>query len=98
MKKLIAPILFSLSCITLFSQQINPLLVEHDLEQQQKWVDSVYGNMSLQEKVGQLFMPVIFSNDTKKAKDEIKDLINKQYIGGIIFSKGGPKQQVKLSK
>ncbi len=97
MKKLIASILFSLSCFTIFSQQINPLLVENDLKQQQKWVDSIYGNMSLQEKVGQLFMPMIFSNDTKAATDKIKDLINEHYIGGVIFSKGGPKQQAKLN-
>lgn len=97
MKKIAASILVSLSCFTIFSQQINPLLVKNDLIQQQKWVDSIYGNMSLQEKVGQLFMPVIFSNDTKAAKVKIKDLINNHYIGGVIFSKGGPKQQAKLS-
>lgn len=97
MKKIIASVLFSLSCLTIFSQQINPLLVENDLIQQQQWVDSIYGNMSLQEKIGQLFMPVIFSNDKKAATDKIKDLINNHYIGGVIFSKGGPKQQAKLN-
>ena len=97
MKKLVASIIFSLCCITVFSQQINPLLVENDIEKQRKWVDSIYGNMSLQEKVGQLFMPVVFSSDTKVATDKIKDLINNQYVGGIIFSKGGPKRQAKLS-
>jgi len=97
MKKIVAPIIFSLCSFITFSQQINPLLVKNDLENQQKWVDSIYGNMSLQEKVGQLFMPVIFSNDSQAAKDKIKDLIQNQYIGGVIFSKGGPKQQAKLS-
>ncbi|RMA64243.1 beta-glucosidase-like glycosyl hydrolase [Ulvibacter antarcticus] len=84
-------------CATSLSQQLNPLIVEHDLARQQKWVDSIYGNMSLQEKVGQLFMPVIFSSDSKKKTDQIKDLIANQYIGGLIFSKGGPKQQIKLN-
>jgi beta-N-acetylhexosaminidase len=95
-KSLVALILF-LTTFNLFSQQINPLLVQNDLENQQQWVDSIYGNMSLQEKVGQLFMVDIFSSDPKDKKDKVKDLIQNQFIGGIIFSKGGPKQQAKLN-
>jgi len=80
-----------------FAQQLNPLHVANDLENQKKWVDSVYGNMSLQEKVGQLFMVDIFSSDPKSKTDKIDSLIKNQYIGGIIFSKGGPKRQAKLN-
>ena len=97
MKKFSVSVLFSLLLTPLFSQQINPLLVENDLVNQQKWVDSIYGNMSLQEKIGQLFMPVVFSSDSKIQTDKIKELIQNQYIGGVIFSKGGPKRQVKLN-
>ncbi|MGK0174421.1 MAG: beta-N-acetylhexosaminidase, partial [Ulvibacter sp.] len=56
MKKNLAALILLLTTVNLFSQQINPLLVLNDLENQRKWVDSIYGNMSLQEKVGQLFM------------------------------------------
>jgi beta-N-acetylhexosaminidase len=97
MRNLTLGILFSLIFYNVSSQQINPLLVSSELEQQQNWVDSIYGNMSLQEKIGQLFMPVIFSSDPKVKTDEIKNLIQNQYIGGIIFSKGGPKRQAKLN-
>ena len=97
MKKLIATSLLAFVFLPVLSQQINPLIVKDDLSNQQKWVDSVYGNMSLQEKVGQLFMAATFSSDPKSKTDEIKDLINNQYIGGIIFSKGGPKRQAKLN-
>jgi beta-glucosidase-like glycosyl hydrolase/CubicO group peptidase (beta-lactamase class C family) len=97
MKNLAASLLIILFCTPLFSQQINPLIVENDLVNQQKWVDSIYGNMSLQEKIGQLFMPVVFSNASKDQTDKIKELIERQYIGGVIFSKGGPLQQVILS-
>ena len=80
-----------------FSQQINPLIVNDDFEGQQRWVDSVYGNMALQEKVGQLFMVDVFSSDPKSKTNKVIDLIKNQYIGGIIFSKGGPKRQAKLN-
>ncbi|QIE58366.1 serine hydrolase [Rasiella rasia] len=96
MKKLLAATLFLFLIISAKAQQINPLLVKDDLPSQQKWVDSIYGNMSLQEKVGQLFMAVKFSSDSRSKKDVIKDYIENQYIGGVIFSKGGPQRQAKL--
>jgi len=80
-----------------YSQQINPLLVMDDMEGQQKWVDSIYDNMALQEKVGQLFMVDVFSSDPKSKTDKVKNLIKDYHIGGIIFSKGGPKRQARLN-
>ncbi|MGB0949220.1 MAG: glycoside hydrolase family 3 protein, partial [Marinirhabdus sp.] len=79
------------------AQQVNPLIAKTDFPNQQKWVDSIYGNMSLQEKVGQLFMAAVFSSDPKPKTDRIKNLIAQQYIGGVIFSKGGPKRQARLN-
>jgi len=80
----------------IFAQESNPL-VSTDYAQQRIWVDSLYNNMSLEEKVGQLFMVDIFSNKSLVETDKIKDLIRDQHIGGIIFSKGGPQQQAKLN-
>ncbi|MGV6828464.1 MAG: glycoside hydrolase family 3 N-terminal domain-containing protein [Flavobacteriales bacterium] len=97
MKNKLSLIYFFLVAFVSFSQQVNPLLVKNDLENQQKWVDSIYQNMSLEEKVGQLFMTVVFSNDTKANTDKTTQLIKKYGIGGIIFSKGGPKRQAKLN-
>ncbi|MEZ4857715.1 MAG: glycoside hydrolase family 3 N-terminal domain-containing protein [Flavobacteriaceae bacterium] len=90
-------VVFLLLTKALFAQQIQPLLVEKDIENQRKWVDSIYGNMSLEEKVGQLFMVDVFSSDPTAKTDLVKDLISKYYIGGIIFSKGGPVRQAKLN-
>lgn len=97
MKRLVATSLFIFTFFFSFSQQINPLIVFDDFEDQKKWVDSIYGNMSLQEKVGQLFMADVFSSDPKLKTNKVKDLIKDYYIGGVIFSKGGPKRQAKLN-
>jgi len=78
-----------------YSQQ-NPLATK-DVLQQKAWVDSIYNNMNLQEKIGQLFMVDVFSNQSEKETAKIKDLIKDQYIGGILFSKGGPMLQAKLN-
>ncbi|MEW7277550.1 glycoside hydrolase family 3 N-terminal domain-containing protein [Aquimarina sp. 2201CG1-2-11] len=80
----------------LYSQVESPLLAK-DSQAQKMWVDSVYNKMTLKEKVGQLFMVNISSSDQIRETDRLKQLINDFYIGGIIFSKGGPKRQAKLT-
>lgn len=81
---------------TAFSQQPDPLRAE-DFQQQQLWVNNTYNQMSLQEKVGQLFMVGVFSSHSRKDTDKVKKLIEEQQIGGVIFSKGGPRRQAKLT-
>ncbi|MFT5104002.1 MAG: beta-N-acetylhexosaminidase, partial [Candidatus Latescibacterota bacterium] len=93
----IAIAFFCLITCVVFSQQQNPLIDKTDFPNQKMWVDSIYSNMSLQEKVGQLFMVDAFSSDPKSKTDKINALIEEQYIGGVIFSKGGPKRQAKLN-
>lgn len=97
MQKTLLFFLFILGCIPAISQQISPLVVENDRVNQQIWVDSVYNNMSLQQKVGQLFMVDVFSKDPKAKTDKIKNLIKQYHIGGVIFSKGGPIRQARLT-
>ncbi|MGA9327144.1 MAG: glycoside hydrolase family 3 N-terminal domain-containing protein [Salegentibacter sp.] len=80
----------------LSAQEADPLQAP-DQAAQQKWVDSTYASMNLQEKVGQLFMVDVFSNAPKEETDKIKKLIDEQHIGGIIFSKGGPVRQAQLT-
>ena len=72
-----------------FSQQENPLWTD-DYEDQKKWTDSVYSTLTLDEKIGQLFMPIVFSKNDDLHKNEILNLINKYHIGGLIFSLGNP--------
>lgn len=95
-KYLIAAILLINSFVG-FSQQLHPLHVLDDYENQQKWVDSIYDAMSLDQRVGQLFMVDLFSSDPKSKIAAIKKLITDHHIGGIIFSKGGPGRQAKIT-
>jgi len=80
-----------------FSQQsTNPLLTK-DKEAQQKWVDSIYQSMTPREKIGQLFMIMVFSNQDNKTHQNVIKEIKENQIGGIIYSKGGPVRQAKLN-
>ncbi|WP_299682889.1 glycoside hydrolase family 3 N-terminal domain-containing protein [uncultured Dokdonia sp.] len=78
------------------AQQSYPLYT-NDIESQRTWVDSVYTSMTVEQRIGQLFMVDVFSSDPKAKVDKIRALIKEQHIGGIIFSKGGPMRQAKLN-
>jgi beta-glucosidase-like glycosyl hydrolase/CubicO group peptidase (beta-lactamase class C family) len=69
-------------------------LITKDSVKQKQWVDSIYFQMSLEEKIGQLFMVDVFSESPRK---NIEELIEKYHIGGVIFSKGGPYRQARLN-
>ena len=88
--------IFFLSIFSILNAQNSPLQTK-DAIKQQKWVDSIYNNMSLEQKVGQLFMVRAFSNNTKEHENSVSELINKYQIGGLIFSSGGPVRQAKLN-
>ena len=87
--------IFLLMTIALLGQS-NPLMTK-DSVAQQKWVDSQYDSMSLEEKFGQLFMIMVHSDATKASQEKVADLIKEQHLGGVIFSTGGPVRQAKLT-
>jgi beta-glucosidase-like glycosyl hydrolase/CubicO group peptidase (beta-lactamase class C family) len=63
----------------------------------QIWVDSTYQSLSLDQKIGQLFMPMVFSQgDQSHYQQIIKDL-KKYHLGGVIFSKGTIAEQARLT-
>lgn len=64
---------------------------------QQQWVDSIYGKMSFEEKVGQLFMIAAYSNKNESHFKDIDALVDKYKVGGLIFFQGGPVRQAKLT-
>jgi len=79
-----------------FSQKINPLQT-NDAVAQEKWVKAAYDAMTLDEKIGQLFIADVWSGKGKLHTDKIKKLIKENHIGGVMFSKGGPYRQAKLT-
>ena len=61
------------------------------------WVDSIYKQLSFEEKVGQLFMVAAYSNRDATHETDINKLITENKIGGLIFFQGGPFRQAKLT-
>ncbi|MGB0432630.1 MAG: glycoside hydrolase family 3 N-terminal domain-containing protein, partial [Bacteroidia bacterium] len=63
-----------------------------------KVVSEQLNAMTLDEKIGQVFMVPVYSNRSDFHKKEILSLIEKHHIGGVIFMKGHPYAQYKWTK
>ena len=57
----------------------------------------MYTSMEMEERVGQLFMVSVSSNQNEHATSAIRQLIQKHHLGGVIFSRGGPVRQARLT-
>lgn len=86
-----APVYTALELATQPKDSLPPFL-----RQESKWVDSLMKQMTLDEKIGQLFMVAAYSK-TAEPSDKIVSLIKNQQIGGLIFMQGGPGRQIALT-
>ncbi|MBT5011987.1 MAG: serine hydrolase [Flavobacteriaceae bacterium] len=75
---------------TLFSQ--SPLVSSDELDQI-KWVDSVYNNLTVNQKIGQLFTIWVSTKEGPEKMKEVSSIIKKNHLGGLIFSLGNIKDQ-----
>ena len=61
------------------------------------WAEEQLAQMTLDEKIGQLFMVAAYSGKDEAHFKEIDELITQYHIGGLIFFKGTPIKQAKLT-
>jgi beta-N-acetylhexosaminidase len=95
-KKRIPLITFlSLIIYTAYAQVVPQLYRQTDQVAMDRWVDSVYLTLSLEQKVGQLFMPIV--SPTSSWRSRISGYINNQKVGGLLFSKGTLVEQAKIT-
>jgi len=96
MIKKIVLFIFLLNVAFSEAQNTDPLQT-NDAKAQAKWVDSILNKMTLDEKIGQLFMVQAYSNKDEKHRMSIDSLIKNYHIGGLIFMQGTPEKQAVLT-
>ncbi|MFA5298665.1 MAG: glycoside hydrolase family 3 N-terminal domain-containing protein [Lutibacter sp.] len=96
MIKRIVFLILLLNVAFLKAQNLDPLQTK-DVAVQAKWVDSLMKNMTIDEKIGQLFMVQAYSNKDEKHRIFIDSLIKNYHIGGLIFMQGTPEKQAVLT-
>lgn len=77
------------------------------LESATPWADSVFGSLTLDQRIAQLMMVAAYSGVNKtypktqgellKHQAEVETLIAERDIGGLIFFQGGPARQASLT-
>ena len=87
---------FVLLLVNSYGQNLDPLRTE-DYKAQEKWVDSILSSMTIDEKIGQLFMVQAYSNLDSVHENKIKEMIQKYHVGNLIFMQGTPTKQAELT-
>ena len=87
---------FLMTFFNSYSQNLDPLRTD-DYYAQEKWVDSILNSMTIDQKMGQLFMIQAYSNLDTVHENKIKEMIQKYHVGNLIFMQGTPSKQVKLT-
>ena len=78
--------------------RINPPYLPSSQDERCKaWVDSVFSRLSLHEKVGQLIVATFPARADKQTRKQIKALVKKYKIGGLLFSEGVAEEQAILT-
>ena len=84
-------------CVFFLQAQSNDPLQTKDKESQEKWVNAIIDKLTIEEKIGQLFMVQTYStNDTVNEK-VVEEMILKYHAGSLIFMQGTPKKQAELT-
>lgn len=66
-------------------------------QSQSSWADTQLQSMSLDQKIGQLFMIAAYSNKGEEYEKQLATSIQKYHVGGIIFFQGSPKRQALMT-
>lgn len=88
--------------ILFFTLHLNPINYtgsaqeKYNRSPQEQWVDSVYHHMSLEEKIGQLFMIRAHSDLGADHIQSVIHQIEKYKVGGLCFFQGTPEKQIEL--
>jgi len=73
------------------------ITIQVSAQNKSSWEDSMVKSMTLDEKIGQLFMIAAYSNRDHRHTIEIENAIKKYHVGGLIFFQGTVGKQVYLT-
>jgi beta-glucosidase-like glycosyl hydrolase/CubicO group peptidase (beta-lactamase class C family) len=80
-----------------FTHSFKPTQDPEFLNVQSTWADSVFKSLTPDERIAQLFMVAAYSNKGIEHVKKVEELVSKYKIGGLIFFKGGPNREAKLT-
>lgn len=74
------------------------IFADTDFAKMNSWIEQEMNAMSREELVGQLIMPIVYPSTEASKIAAAKRLVEKQHIGGILFQKGSPADQWRMTE
>ena len=79
------------------SAQYFPKKAPKNLEQKaEKYADSLYQQLSLDEKIGQLYIVALYNNRGEEEIQKTRNLVEKEKIGGLILMQDNAEKHIQL--
>ena len=97
-KKLYAALMCCLSLASVWAQ--TPTILSRgkaDTQEGKDWVESRLANMTLKEKIGQLFIHTVSLQDSEVNRRNIRNAVKEYKVGGLLFGDGKLVNQVNLT-
>ena len=89
-------IIFLLSTLQLSAQYQPKNWSKTDIKKAEKWVEEKYNSLSQNEKLGQLFIVALYTNKGDNHIDEIRNIVSREQIGGLILMQDDAAKEITL--
>ena len=90
-------LVFIFGCVGYLQAQFSPKNITKDLDKKAaKYADSLYAKLSMDERIGQLYIVALYTNKDQNHILGVRKLVEQERIGGIILMQDDAEQEIAL--
>ena len=90
-------LVFIFGCVGYLQAQFAPKNITKDLDKKAvKYADSLYAKLSMDERIGQLYIVALYTNKDQNHISGVRKLVEQERIGGIILMQDDAEQEIAL--
>ena len=90
-------LVFIFGCVGYLQAQFSPKNITKDLDKKAvKYADSLYAKLSMDERIGQLYIVALYTNKDQNHISGVRKLVEQERIGGIILMQDDAEQEIVL--
>ena len=90
-------LVFIFGCVGYLQAQFYPKNITKDLDKKAaKYADSLYAKLSMDERIGQLYIVALYTNKDQNHISGVRKLVEQERIGGIILMQDDADQEIAL--
>ena len=90
-------LVFIFGCAGYLQAQFSPKNFTKDLDKKAvKYADSLYARLSMDERIGQLYIVALYTNKDQNHISGVRKLVEQERIGGIILMQDDAEQEIAL--